>query len=162
MPRRYEWARWPEDRLLKLRLKDLHLSVEGTWLARCLRDLHEELEQRDLRIRPHVWLSDEWFTPDGIPGLDGFGEKGAAALLGAYPKLEDIPGDPDRWPRSMRSPGALNATLRAHWDDALLYRKLATVVEDVPLAQKPADLAYSSVDEERFWAFAERQGMRRR
>jgi hypothetical protein len=69
MPRRHEWARWPEDKLLKLRLKDLHLSVEGTWLARCLRDLHDELEQRELRIRPHVWLSDEWFSPDTTPGI---------------------------------------------------------------------------------------------
>ena len=69
MPRRYEWANWPDDKLLQLRLKDLHLSVDGTWLESCLDDLHEELEQRDLRIRPHVWLSDEWFSPDTTPGI---------------------------------------------------------------------------------------------
>jgi hypothetical protein len=69
MPRRPEWAHWPDDKLLKLRLKDLRLSVEGTWLESCLQDLYEELEQRDLRIRPHVWLSDEWFSPDTTPGI---------------------------------------------------------------------------------------------
>ncbi len=69
MPRRPEWAHWPDDKLLKLRLKDLHLSVEGTWLEGCLQDLYDELEQRDLRIRPHVWLSDEWFSPDTTPGI---------------------------------------------------------------------------------------------
>jgi hypothetical protein len=69
MPRRYEWAHWAEDKLLKLRLKDLHLSVDGTWLEGCLHDLYDELEQRSLRIRPHVWLSDEWFSPDTTPGI---------------------------------------------------------------------------------------------
>ena len=47
----------------------MRLSVEGTWLESCLQDLYEELEQRDLRIRPHVWLSDEWFSPDTTPGI---------------------------------------------------------------------------------------------
>jgi Putative zinc-binding metallo-peptidase len=69
MPRRPEWAHWPDDKLLKLRMKDLRLSVEDTWLESCLQDLYEELEQRDLRIRPHVWLSDEWFSPDTTPGI---------------------------------------------------------------------------------------------
>jgi hypothetical protein len=69
MPRRPEWAHWPDDKLLKLRLKDLHLSVEDTWLEDCLHDLYDELEQRDLRTRPHAWLSDEWFSPDTTPGI---------------------------------------------------------------------------------------------
>jgi hypothetical protein len=59
----------PDDKLLKLRLKDLRLTLEGTWLESCLDDLHKELEERDLRIRPHVWLSDEWFSPDTTPGI---------------------------------------------------------------------------------------------
>jgi 5'-3' exonuclease len=101
-------------------------------------------------------------TADGIPGLDGFGEKSTGTLLKAFPKLEDIPDDPDQWPRGLRSPATLNATLRKGWNDALLYRKLATVVEDVPLAQSPDDLAFTQVDEKRFWAFADAQGMRRR
>ena len=69
MTRKFEWASLPEDKLLKLRLKDLKLSVEGTWLEDCLHDLYEELEQRNLRIRPHVWLSDEWFSPDTTAGI---------------------------------------------------------------------------------------------
>jgi len=69
MQRRFKWASLPDDKLLKLRLKDLHVRVEGTWLEDCLQDLYEELEERDLRIRPHVWLSDEWFSPDTTPGI---------------------------------------------------------------------------------------------
>jgi Putative zinc-binding metallo-peptidase len=69
MSRRYPWARWPDEKLLQLRLKDLKVTVEGTWLARCLKDLYEELEQKGLRIRPHVWISDEWFSPSDTPGI---------------------------------------------------------------------------------------------
>jgi hypothetical protein len=69
MPRRFAWARWPDERLLQLRLKDLKLTIEGTWLAGCLADLYDELDQRGLRIRPHAWLSDEWFSPEAAPGI---------------------------------------------------------------------------------------------
>jgi hypothetical protein len=69
MPRRFAWTLLPDDELLQLRLKDLKVTVEGTWLQRCLRDLYEELEQKGLRIRPHAWISDEWFSPDVTPGI---------------------------------------------------------------------------------------------
>ncbi|MBW7948635.1 MAG: putative zinc-binding metallopeptidase [Pseudorhodoplanes sp.] len=69
MSRRFPWANWPDERLLKLRLKDLKVIVEGTWLERRLADLYEELGQRGLLIRPHAWLSSEWFSPDDTPGI---------------------------------------------------------------------------------------------
>jgi hypothetical protein len=55
--------------LLQVRLKDLDLSVEGTWLEGCLHALHEELKDRDIAVRPHAWISDEWFSPDNTPGI---------------------------------------------------------------------------------------------
>lgn len=69
MPRRFAWTALPDEELLKLRLKDLKVTIEGTWLERCVAQINEELEQRGLRIRPHVWLSDEWFSPDNTPGI---------------------------------------------------------------------------------------------
>jgi hypothetical protein len=69
MPRRFAWSRLPDDKLLLLRLKDLKVTVEGTWLERALKDLYEELDQRGLRIRPHAWISDEWFSPTDTPGI---------------------------------------------------------------------------------------------
>jgi hypothetical protein len=69
MPRRFPWAALPDDELLKLRLKDLKVRVEGTWLEGCLADLYEELAQKGLRVRPHAWISDEWFSPDITPGI---------------------------------------------------------------------------------------------
>jgi hypothetical protein len=67
--RRFFWASLPDEDLLQLRLKDLRVSVEGTWLARCVRNLHRELEHRGLRVRPHAWISSEWFSTDDTPGI---------------------------------------------------------------------------------------------
>jgi len=69
MPSRFAWASLPDEELLELRLKDLKVTVEGTWLELCLRALHGELEQKALRIRPHAWISNEWFSPDTTPGI---------------------------------------------------------------------------------------------
>jgi hypothetical protein len=69
MPRRFPWASLPDDELLQLRLKDLKVTVEGTWLEGCMNELDEELEERGLRVRPHAWISDDWFSPDVTPGI---------------------------------------------------------------------------------------------
>ncbi len=69
MARRFAWASLPDEQLLQLRLKDLKIAIEGTWLEACLDNLYEELDQRGLRVRPHAWLSDEWFSPDNTPGI---------------------------------------------------------------------------------------------
>ncbi len=63
------WVRLSDARLLDLRLCDLDLRLEGTWLEEMVERLHAELERHDIRIRPHCWLSNEWFSPDGVPGI---------------------------------------------------------------------------------------------
>jgi hypothetical protein len=67
--RRFFWSRWPNSRLLELRMCDLGVTLEGTWLEECVEQLYSELESRGIRFRPHVWLSDEWFSPAGVPGV---------------------------------------------------------------------------------------------
>jgi hypothetical protein len=69
MARRFAWTSWPDDRLLQLRLRDLRVTIERTWLEGRLRELYDELDQRGLRVRPHAWLSDEWFSPEATPGI---------------------------------------------------------------------------------------------
>jgi hypothetical protein len=70
MPRgKFAWASLPDAELLKLRFKDLKIKVEGTWLEKCLHALHEELIERGLRVQPHAWLSNEWFSPENSPGI---------------------------------------------------------------------------------------------
>ena len=58
-------------------------------------------------------------TADGIPGLPGFGEKGASLLVGAYEHLEAIPDDPLLWTVKPRGAAQLAATLSARREEAL-------------------------------------------
>jgi hypothetical protein len=64
------WESWTDEQLLDLRLCDLGLRIRGTELERHVRTLYRELRAAGLtRFRPHVWLSDDWYTPDGVPGV---------------------------------------------------------------------------------------------
>lgn len=67
-PRR-PWTRWPQSRLLEVKLRDLGLTLDGTWVAKVITQLEADLERRGLRFRPHFWFSTDWFTPDGVPGI---------------------------------------------------------------------------------------------
>jgi hypothetical protein len=69
MPRRFPWARLPDNELLKLRLRDLKVTIEGSPLEDRMNDLYAELDRRNLLIRPRAWISDEWFSPDGATGI---------------------------------------------------------------------------------------------
>ena len=71
-------------------------------------------------------------TADGYPGLAGWGEKEAATNLAQYHHLENIPKDITNWP-TIRGETKLAATLFEQWNDALLYRDLATLRLDVPV-----------------------------
>ncbi len=69
-------------------------------------------------------------TADGFPGLPGWGEKGAGIILSQYKHLENIPKDVSQWP-ALRGATKLANTLFDQWDNALLYRQLATLRLDV-------------------------------
>lgn len=63
------WAELPREALLDLRIRDLGVKLAGTWLEECVDELYGELAERGLTLRPHCWLSSEWFSPAGIPGI---------------------------------------------------------------------------------------------
>lgn len=67
--RKPDLASMTDDQLLDTRICDLRLSIRDTTLQPRIDQLHGELEQRGLRFRPHCWLSDDWYSPDGIPGI---------------------------------------------------------------------------------------------
>ena len=70
MPRkRFAWDSLSDEQLLKLRLRDLKVTVEDTWLEDCFNSLLDELGQRGIRVRPHAWISSEWFSPENTPGI---------------------------------------------------------------------------------------------
>lgn len=63
------WPDLPDDQLLDVRFCELGLTIAGSWLEPRVTTLYEELAARGLTFQPHVWLSGEWFTPDGVPGI---------------------------------------------------------------------------------------------
>jgi len=69
-----------DDDLLDLRMCDLGLTIEGTPLEDRISRLYGELEAKGLSFKPNFWLSDEWFTPDVLPGV-------AIPFYLAYPRL---------------------------------------------------------------------------
>jgi 5'-3' exonuclease len=99
-------------------------------------------------------------TADGIPGLPGIGDKTAGVLLGRYGHLESIPAQASDWDVKIRGAEAIAATLREHREQALLYRKLATLIEDVPLPQKsPDDLAFRGVPRQAYERWCDALGV---
>ena len=81
-------------------------------------------------------------SADGYPGISGWGSKAASLALTKYRHLENIPKDWRAWDASIRRARPLAESLFAAWDDALLYRTLATLRLDVPM--------FDSVDEIRW------------
>jgi len=72
-------------------------------------------------------------SADGFPGVAGWGAKAAAAVLSRYPHLENIPKDWRGWDPSIRKARGLSESLFGAWNDALLFRKLATLRVDAPV-----------------------------
>jgi 5'-3' exonuclease len=70
---------------------------------------------------------------DGYPGLAGWGQKSAAAVLARFGHLEAIPPDFRDWHVNAANPGALARTLLLERDRVMLFRELATLRTDLPL-----------------------------
>ncbi len=78
------WATWPKERLLDARICDLGLHIDKSPpLKACIRRLNRELKAREFIFRPHFWLSNEWYTPDTIPGI-------AIPFFLAHPRLRKL------------------------------------------------------------------------
>jgi len=92
------------------------------------------------------WLALVGDTADGIPGLPGWGAKSAATVLFAYVHLEDVPADPETWSVKVRGALRLSGTLEAMRSEAELYRTLATLRTDVPLAESVDDLEWRGAE----------------
>jgi len=82
-PHEPEWVSWSNEQLLDLPMHQLGVSLDGAFLAGQIAQLYAELAARQLLVRPHVWLSNEWFTPDGVPGI-------AVPFYLAHPRLAKL------------------------------------------------------------------------
>jgi 5'-3' exonuclease len=97
-------------------------------------------------------------SADGFPGLPGFGKKATSLLIGAYEHLERIPADANRWKVKPRGASQLAASLVEHRSDALLFRRLATLVDTLELECGLADLEFRGVPRRDFEQWCDQVG----
>lgn len=82
-------------------------------------------------------------SADGFPGLKGWGASSSAAMLSAYQHLESIPVSAKDWSVKLRDADKLAETLLHERDEAMLFRRLATLVTDVPNLGEVDDLMWT-------------------
>ncbi|MGB2867738.1 MAG: 5'-3' exonuclease H3TH domain-containing protein [Bacteroidota bacterium] len=87
-------------------------------------------------------------SADGYPGIEGWGAKSAAAVLKKFGKLEKIPPDSSRWGVKVTRASFIAQNLQTRMKEALLYRRLATLREDVPLTESLDDLRWKGATQE--------------
>jgi 5'-3' exonuclease len=97
-------------------------------------------------------------SSDGYPGIPGWGTQSSAAVLRRYPHLEDIPPLPHQWDVSVGNRASLAASLRQHWENALLFRELALLRADAPIPESLDDLGWRGVPRRAFQATVEDLG----
>jgi len=81
-------------------------------------------------------------SADGFPGVAGWGQKAAALAFSQYVHLEQIPKDWRQWHASIRKARLLSESLFSAWNDALLFRTLATLRLDVPVFENVDELRW--------------------
>lgn len=160
-----------KDRFEQVRIlspdKDLAQCVEGTRVVTVDRIrkkvVDEEVVKANFGVPPHLIpdrLALTGDTADGIPGLKGFGEKTAATLLSTFGSLEAIPDDPKKWPKGVRGAERLAPVIAEQREEAMLYRKLATLAYDAPIPDDPEAIRVGAVPTPGFEAFCEKLGAR--
>ena len=120
--------------------KDLAQSVTGTRVVQLNRRTQVMLDEQGVIQKYGVppssipdYLALAGDSADGYPGLKGWGAKSSSAVLAKFGHLEAIPKDCHEWHVNVASAGALAATLSRDWENALLFRKLATLRTDIAL-----------------------------
>jgi 5'-3' exonuclease len=148
--------------------KDLGQCLAGSRVVQVDRIRNREIDETALLERRGIkpssipdFLALVGDDADGIPGIVGFGEKTASILLGQFLHLEAIPTLPARWPSGVRGALQLSAALQEGFEAALLWRKLATLVTDVPLPETLSDLEFRGIPRASFEAWCASVGAER-
>lgn len=163
-------ARW-EHEVEQVRIltpdKDLGQCVRGSHVVLVDRVRGRVVDEAALRERRGIaprsvpdWLALVGDRADGLPGIPGFGESTATALLAAFGRLENIPERAGDWDAvTVRGRERLATTLVERRNDVLLYRRLATLLVDVPLTEELDDLQWEGVRRDTFLAFCDALGV---
>jgi 5'-3' exonuclease len=147
--------------------KDLGQCISGTRVVQVDRRQMKTTDEAAFRERRGFaptsmpdYLALTGDSADGFPGLPGFGEKTAGLLIGAYAHIEAIPLDASQWKVKPRGAAQLVATLAERREEAFLYRKLATLDEDAPVAASLDEVRFDGVPRHEFEAWCETVGSR--
>jgi 5'-3' exonuclease len=130
--------------------KDLSQSVVGTRIVQLDRRKNVVRDEAGVvakfGVKPNSipdYLAVVGDSADGFPGVPGWGAKAAALTLSQYSHLEDIPKDWQDWRPSIGRARTLSESLFSSWNDAILFRTLATVRLDVPVFETVEDLRWT-------------------
>ncbi len=160
--------RW-RDQVAEVRVltpdKDLGQCVSGNRVVQVDRVRRRVIDEDGVRARHGCapasvpdWLALVGDSADGIPGVPGFGAKTAGKLLARYDSVEAIPASAAAWDVTVRGASRLAASLREMHEEVALYKKLATLVDDVPLAESLDELRWRGAPRAQFERLAERLG----
>jgi 5'-3' exonuclease len=141
------------------RVERIYICSPDKDLAQCVQgDRIVQLDRRARSVRNEAGVIEKFGVPpssipdylalvgddaDGYPGLEGWGEKSAGAVLGIYKHLEAIPKKADSWTVQPRSALRLADVLETNFKLALLFRNLATLRTKEPNISSPEEVRWS-------------------
>ena len=147
--------------------KDLGQLVEGNRIVSLDRRRGEIIDEAGVQAKFGVGpasipdlLALTGDSADGIPGLPRWGAKSTASVLSRYGHLEDIPTT-EPWDVKVRGGAKLQVTLVREYENAMLYRELATLRRDVPIGASAADVRWDGVRRGEYEALCEELGFGR-
>jgi len=130
--------------------KDLAQCVRGSRIVQLNRRTQTIIDDAGVRQKFGVgpesipdYLALVGDAADGYPGLPGWGAKSSAAVLSTFLHLEAIPRDSGDWHVNAANASSLAATLAREWEQALLFRRLATLRTDITLFQDVEELRWN-------------------
>lgn len=134
--------------------KDLTQMVDGKkvvcWDRRREITLDEKGVVEKFGVKPESipdYLALVGDSADGYPGIKGWGEKSTSSILAKFKHIESIPKDPKKIPLSLGRATTLLENLQTNYKDALLFRELSTLRQDVPLKESLKDLEWKGATE---------------
>jgi len=136
----------------------IYLCTPDKDLAQCVRDDRVvQLDRRARSVRNEAGVIEKFGVPpssipdylalvgddaDGYPGLEGWGEKSTATVLGIYKHLESVPPKSEDWKVQPRSAPRLAEVLETNFKLAILFRDLATLRTKEPNISSPEEIRW--------------------
>jgi 5'-3' exonuclease len=141
------------------RVGRIYICTPDKDLAQCVRDNRiVQFDRRARVVRNEAGVKEKFGVPpssipdylalvgddaDGYPGLEGWGDKSTASVLGIYKHLEAVPSKAANWKVQPRSATRLAEVLETNFKLALLFRNLATLRTKEPKLSSPEEIRWT-------------------